>query len=70
MNKKSEFVPVLITNKKRKDKTTQVWATVEDGKIISLSEPSGKVLRMTSFDRVIFNGEEYYFYPEVITKSK
>ncbi|KXZ66823.1 hypothetical protein AVENLUH7437_00637 [Acinetobacter venetianus] len=69
MNKKSEFVPVLITSKNRQDKTIHVWATVENGEIISISEPSGKILKMPSSGTVIFNGEEYYFYPEVVLKK-
>ncbi len=70
MNKKRDFVAINITHKHRGDISTQVWATIEDGKIISLSDASGKLLKLTSFNTVIFNNEEYYFYQDVITKSK
>ncbi|WP_417211976.1 hypothetical protein [Acinetobacter venetianus] len=57
-------------NKQNKDKSTHVWATYENGLIISISEPSGKPLKITSRNTVLYKGEEYFFYGTAVLDPK
>lgn len=68
MNKKTRFEVVTITHKTNRDRFTHVWAMIEDNEIVSLSDASGKLLKMTSRDTVIFKDEEYFFYPDLLLK--
>ncbi|WP_151765741.1 hypothetical protein [Acinetobacter colistiniresistens] len=69
MKSGKRFEAITIMKKSNKDKCTHVWATIENGQILSISDASGKVLARPSRNTVIFNGEEYYYYVDAILKS-
>lgn len=70
MNDPKRFESILIMNKTNKDKSTQVWAVIENDLITAISEPSGKPLKILSRNTVLYKGEEYFFYGTAVLPSK
>lgn len=62
---KKRFEAITIMHRTHKDKYTQVWATIENGKITAISEPSGKLLARKGENIVIYKDEEYFFYHDL-----